>query len=240
MDLKHWTLETDSDGIAWLRIDKAESSANVLSTDVMMELDTALGALEAKTPRGLIVYSGKASGFVMGADINEFTSIDTTERAYEVTRLGQQLFDRIENLACPTIAAVNGFTMGGGLELVMAFDYRVALAGNKKILGLPEVKLGLHPGFGGTVRAVQLCGVRPAMQLMLTGNPVTVDKGKRIGLVDRIATEDNWRQVCRDLLASRHPDRRPERRRSSARRSSSEFSACRSYGPSSNRCSSSR
>ena len=209
MDLKHWTLETDSDGIAWLRIDKAESSANVLSSDVMMELDTVLGTLQAKTPRGFVVYSGKANGFVMGADINEFTSVDTTERAYEVTRLGQKLFDKIENLDCPTVAALNGFTMGGGLELVMAFDYRVALAGKKKVLGLPEVKLGLHPGFGGTVRAVQICGVRPAMQLMLTGNPVTVDKGKRIGLVDRIATEENWRQVCRDLVASRPAKQRP-------------------------------
>jgi 3-hydroxyacyl-CoA dehydrogenase/enoyl-CoA hydratase/3-hydroxybutyryl-CoA epimerase len=209
VELKHWTLDNDSDGIAWLRIDKADSSANVLSSEVMMELDTVLGALQANNPRGLVVYSGKSSGFVMGADINEFTSIDTTDRAYEVTRLGQQLFDKIENLDCPTVAAVNGFTMGGGLELVMAFDYRVALAGKKKILGLPEVKLGLHPGFGGTVRAVQLCGVRPAMQLMLTGNPVTVDKGKRIGLIDRIATEDNWRQVCRDLVASRPAKQRP-------------------------------
>jgi 3-hydroxyacyl-CoA dehydrogenase/enoyl-CoA hydratase/3-hydroxybutyryl-CoA epimerase len=209
VELKHWTLDNDSDGIAWLRIDKADSSANVLSSEVMMELDTVLGALQANNPRGLVLYSGKSSGFVMGADINEFTSIDTTDRAYEVTRLGQQLFDKIENLDCPTVAAVNGFTMGGGLELVMAFDYRVALAGKKKILGLPEVKLGLHPGFGGTVRAVQLCGVRPAMQLMLTGNPVTVDKGKRIGLIDRIATEDNWRQVCRDLVASRPAKQRP-------------------------------
>jgi 3-hydroxyacyl-CoA dehydrogenase/enoyl-CoA hydratase/3-hydroxybutyryl-CoA epimerase len=209
VELKHWTLDSDSDGIAWLRIDKADSSANVLSTEVMMELDSVLGALQANKPRGLVVYSGKSNGFVMGADINEFTAIDTTERAYEVTRLGQRLFDKIEDLGCPTVAAINGFTMGGGLELVMAFDYRVALAGNKKILGLPEVKLGLHPGFGGTVRAVQLCGVRPAMQLMLTGSPVTVEKGKRIGLVDRIATEDNWRQVCRDLVASRPPKQQP-------------------------------
>ena len=209
MESKHWTLETDSDGIAWLRIDKAESSANVLSTEVMMELDAVLGVLQANKPRGLVVYSGKSNGFVMGADINEFTSIDTTERAYEVTRLGQQLLDKIENLDFPTVAAINGFAMGGGLELVMAFDYRVALAGGKKILGLPEVKLGLHPGFGGTVRAVQLCGVRPAMQLMLTGSPVTVEKGKRIGLIDRIATADNWRQVCRDLVASRPAKQRP-------------------------------
>ena len=209
MDLKHWTLESDSDGIAWLRIDKADSSANVLSTEVMMELDTVLQALQANTPKGFVVYSGKANGFVMGADINEFTSIDSTERAYEVTRLGQQLFDRIENLGCPSVAALNGFTMGGGLELAMAFDYRVALAGKKKVLGLPEVKLGLHPGFGGTVRAVQLCGVRPAMQLMLTGNPVTVNKGKRIGLVDRVAAADNWRQVVRDLVASRPAKQKP-------------------------------
>ena len=209
MDLKHWHLETDADGVAWLRIDKADSSANVLSTEVMMELDTVLNALQASTPRGLVVYSGKANGFVMGADINEFTAIDTTERAFEVTRLGQQLFDRIEALDCPTVAALNGFTMGGGLELAMAFDYRVALAGKKKVLGLPEVKLGLHPGFGGTVRAVQLCGVRPAMQLMLTGSPVTVEKGKRIGLVDRIATEDNWRQVVRGLVASRPAKQKP-------------------------------
>jgi 3-hydroxyacyl-CoA dehydrogenase/enoyl-CoA hydratase/3-hydroxybutyryl-CoA epimerase len=208
VELKHWNVENDADGISWLRIDKADASANVLSTDVMTELGSIVESLHVNVPRGVVVYSGKGNGFVMGADINEFTSIDTPERAYEVTRLGQQLFDRIEALPCPTVAAINGFAMGGGLELVMAFDYRAAFAGNKKVLGLPEVKLGLHPGFGGTVRAVQLCGVRPAMQLMLTGNPVTADKGKRIGLVDRIVTEDNWRQVARDLITTRPPRRR--------------------------------
>ncbi len=209
MDLKHWTLETDDDGIAWLRIDKADSSANVLSSEVMVELNSIIDTLSAAPPRGLILYSGKSNGFVMGADINEFTAVDTPEMAYEVTRLGQQLLDRIENLACPTVAVINGYCMGGGLELVMACDYRVALASKKKILGLPEVKLGLHPGFGGTVRAVQICGVRPGMQLMLTGNPITVDKGRRIGLVDRIAAEDNWRQAARELIASRPARKRP-------------------------------
>lgn len=205
MDLKHWQLINDDDGIAWLRFDKADASANVLSTDVMMELDTIVDALGSKTPRGLVLYSGKSSGFIMGADINEFTAIDTPERAYEVTRLGQKLFSKIEQLACPTVAAINGYCMGGGLELAMAFDYRVALAGKKKILGLPEVKLGLHPGFGGTVRAVQLCGVRPAMQLMLTGSPVTADKARRIGLVNRIVAEDNWRQAAKELIGKRPP-----------------------------------
>jgi 3-hydroxyacyl-CoA dehydrogenase/enoyl-CoA hydratase/3-hydroxybutyryl-CoA epimerase len=203
--MQHWTKETDTDGIVWLRIDKAGSSANVLSSDVMMELNELADGLRAQPPRGLVLYSGKHNGFIMGADINEFTSVDTPERAYEVTRLGQKLFDKIEELACPTVVALNGFTMGGGLELAMAFDYRVALANKKRILGLPEVKLGLHPGFGGTVRAVQICGVRPAMQIMLTGNPITVDKARRIGLVDRIASEDSWRQAARELIASKPP-----------------------------------
>ena len=202
-------METDSDGIAWLCIDKADSSANVLSNDVMKELNSIVDDLHETPPRGLIMHSGKRSGFIMGADINEFTSVDSPELAYEVTRLGQQVFDKVEAMPCPTVVAINGFTMGGGLELAMAFDYRVALASKKKILGLPEVKLGLHPGFGGTVRTVQICGVRPAMQLMLTGNPITVDKGRRIGLIDRIASDEDWRQVARGLIAERPARAKP-------------------------------
>ena len=203
MTLSHWNAEPDSDGIVWLRLDKADSSANVLSTEVMTELSSVIDSLEASPPKGLVIHSGKQNGFVMGADINEFTGVESPDMAFEVTRLGQQLFDRIETLRCPTVAALNGFTMGGGLELAMA------LAGKKKVLGLPEVKLGLHPGFGGTVRAVQICGVRPAMQIMLTGNPITVDKGRRIGLVDRIATEDSWRQAAKELIAAARPNGRP-------------------------------
>ena len=208
MSSQHWKLETDDDGIAWLRIDKADSSANVLSTEVMAELNSHVDSLAGAAPRGLVVYSGKHNGFIMGADITEFTSIDSPERAYDVTRLGQKIFDKIERLSCPTVAAINGFAMGGGLELVMAFDYRLALSSKKRVLGLPEVKLGLHPGFGGTVRAVQICGVRPAMQLMLTGNPITVEKGRRIGLIDRIAAEDNWRQAAKEMIAAARPKQR--------------------------------
>jgi len=209
VELQHWTLQTDDDGIAWLCIDKADSNANVLSNDVMMELDSVIDSLQISVPKGLVIHSGKRNGFIMGADINEFTSVDTPELAYEVTRLGQRLFNKIEALNCPTVAAINGFAMGGGLELVMAFDYRIAHASKKKVLGLPEVKLGLHPGFGGTVRAVQICGVRPGMQLMLTGNPITVDKGRRIGLVDRIVSEDNWQQSAAELIASTPARNRP-------------------------------
>jgi len=209
MTMKHWTTETDDEGIVWTRIDKADGNANVLSNEVMTELDALIRPLQNAPPRGLVLFSGKHNGFIMGADITEFTSIKTPEQAYEVTRLGQAIFDRIEALDCPTVAAINGFALGGGLELAMAFDYRLALANKKPVLGLPEVQLGLHPGFGGTVRAVQICGVRPGMQLMLTGKPITVDKGRRIGLIDRIAAEDNWRQACRELIDSNKPKRRP-------------------------------
>ncbi|MBT8087410.1 MAG: enoyl-CoA hydratase/isomerase family protein, partial [Gammaproteobacteria bacterium] len=131
------------------------------------------------------------------------TSIDTPERAYELVRMGQQVFDRLESLACPTVAVINGFCLGGGLELAMACDYRVALASDKKILGLPEVKLGLHPGFGGTVRAVRICGVRAGMPIMLTGGSINVSKARRIGLIDGICEADDWRQAAVDILTTR-------------------------------------
>lgn len=205
--MQHWTTETDSDGLVWLRLDKADSKVNVLSSEVLLELDSIIEAVAAQQPKGLVVYSGKSTGFVMGADISEFATVDDAATAYEVTRKGQQILDKIEALNCPTVAALNGFALGGGLELAMAFDYRLALASKKRVLGLPEVKLGLHPGFGGTVRIIQICGVRQGMPIMLTGAPITVDKGRRIGLVDRIATEDNWRQAAKELIAAARPKR---------------------------------
>ncbi len=205
---EHWKLDTDDKGIAWLCIDKANAGANVLSSEVMMELDGLIKPLEQDPPRGLVVYSGKNRSFVMGADINEFVGIESQELAYELVSQGQELFNRLENLRCPTVAVINGVCLGGGLELAMACDYRVALDGDDRILGLPEVKLGLHPGFGGTVRAVQICGVRAGMPLMLTGNPITAAKGLRIGLIDAITSEDDWRRAALELIGTAKPKRR--------------------------------
>ena len=164
--------------------------------------------LEDLEPRRKQPWSAKNRSFVMGADIKEFTAIETVERAREVVRLGQQLMDKLEDLPCPTVAVINGFCLGGGLELAMACDYRIAFAGDKKIIGLPEVKLGLHPGFGGTVRAIQICGVRAGMQLMLTGNPVAPGKARTIGLVDKITSEEQWRGDAQALLAGAPAKRR--------------------------------
>jgi 3-hydroxyacyl-CoA dehydrogenase/enoyl-CoA hydratase/3-hydroxybutyryl-CoA epimerase len=202
---QHWKKDTDDNGIVWLCIDKADASANVLSSEVMQELDGVLAPLEKDPPRGLVVYSGKQRSFVMGADINEFLGIDTPELAYDLVSQGQQLFNRLEALRCPTVAVINGVCLGGGLELAMACDYRLALAGDERILGLPEVKLGLHPGFGGTVRAVQICGVRAGMPLMLTGNPITASKGQKIGLVDTVCGEADWRGAALELISAARP-----------------------------------
>ena len=203
----NWKIETDDAGIAWLCLDKADAKANVLSSGVIEELDGILGKLEASPPAGLVMYSGKPGSFIMGADINEFGGFESAAEVARLGKLGQGVFLRIRNLPCPTVAAINGVCLGGGLEIAMMFDYRIGPDSDKKIFGLPEVKLGLHPGFGGTVRAVQLCGVRAGMQLMLTGNPVDANKALRIGLIDRIAGEDKWRDVARMFIATK-PARR--------------------------------
>ncbi|MEM9689578.1 MAG: 3-hydroxyacyl-CoA dehydrogenase NAD-binding domain-containing protein [Pseudomonadota bacterium] len=205
MSQEHWSSESDADGIVWLRLDKSDGSANVLSGPVLTELNELLEPLPAKQPRGVVIYSGKSSGFIMGADINEFTKISNPDEAYALIRMGQQVLDKLEDLPCPTVAAINGFALGGGLELAMACDYRLAFCGDRKAFGLPEVQLGIHPGFGGTVRAVQIMGVRPAMQLMLTGAPINAVKARKLGLVDRIASDDNWRQAAKEMISARAP-----------------------------------
>lgn len=204
-EYQHWQRETDDRGVVWLCFDKAESSANVLSAAVLREFDTLLTAMEKDPPTGMAIYSGKPNGFIMGADINEFTTIDSADDAFHLIRLGQQLFDRLEALPCPTVAVINGFCLGGGFELALACDYRIALDNDKPIIGLPEVQLGLHPGFGGTIRAVKIAGVRNAMQLMLTGKSIRVSQALTQGLIDDTTGADDWRDAATRILGSGRP-----------------------------------
>jgi 3-hydroxyacyl-CoA dehydrogenase / enoyl-CoA hydratase / 3-hydroxybutyryl-CoA epimerase len=202
-----WKLERDAEGIAWLTLDKPGSSANVLSAGVLMELDELLGALEQDRPRGAVLISAKKSGFVAGADIKEFTALTDEASAYQLIHGGQEVLNRLAALPFPTVAAIHGFALGGGLELALACRYRVAVGDERLSLGLPEVMLGIHPGFGGTVRSVQVAGVRMAMELMLTGKPVRADKALRAGLVDRLVVESELRSSAREFVL-RSPARR--------------------------------
>ena len=191
-DTSAWKVERDTDSVVWLTIDKPDTSANVLSSGVLVELDALLQPLAKDPPRAVIVISAKKSGFIAGADIKEFTGIANLEDGFRLIRAGQEVLNRLEALPCPTVAAIHGFALGGGLELALACRYRVGVNDERLSLGLPEVRLGIHPGFGGTVRTVRLVGVRPAMEMMLTGKPVRAEKALRIGLVDRLvpAAED--------------------------------------------------
>jgi 3-hydroxyacyl-CoA dehydrogenase / enoyl-CoA hydratase / 3-hydroxybutyryl-CoA epimerase len=207
---RSWKLERDAEGIAWLTLDKPGTSANVLSGNVLMELDELLGALEQDRPRGAVLISAKKSGFVAGADIKEFTGLADEASGYELIHRGQQVLNRLAALPFPTAAAIHGFALGGGLELALACRYRVAVGDERLSLGLPEVLLGIHPGFGGTVRAVQVAGVRTAMEMMLTGKPLRAEKALRAGLIDRLVAEPELRSAARELvLRAPAPHRAP-------------------------------
>ena len=181
---KHWHLETDNDNIAWLHIDKADASANALGREMMDELDSILSELETERPKGLVILSDKPSGFIAGADINEFTTVENVEQARELICRGQGVINHIERLRFPTIALIHGFCLGGGLELALGCDYRIADDDAKTRLGLPEVKLGIHPGFGGAARLPLLIGAPDAMGLMLTGRAISARAAKKLGIID--------------------------------------------------------
>src|SRR5579871_4777026 len=140
----------DTEKIGWLVLDKPGSSANTLGRQVLEDLATQLSALETQSLRGLVIRSGKPSGFIAGADVHEFARLPSEGAALELVELGQSVCQRIEALPYPTLAALHGFALGGGLELALACRYRIGVRDARLALGLPEVRLGIHPGFGGT------------------------------------------------------------------------------------------
>ncbi len=205
-----WTRTQDNDGIVWLMLDRPGSSANALSKIVLEELDTILREIALTVPRGLVIGSAKASGFIAGADIKEFTTLSSVDEARRLVRAGQSVFDRLEALPCPTVAIIEGFALGGGLELALACRHRIGLDDGRLTLGLPEVMLGIHPGFGGTVRAVRLLGAANALDLMLTGRNLRADKARKMGLLDALARDaEGLRQLARDFILQPRPAHRP-------------------------------
>jgi 3-hydroxyacyl-CoA dehydrogenase/enoyl-CoA hydratase/3-hydroxybutyryl-CoA epimerase len=199
---RQWTLEIDSDRVAWLTFDKPGASANSLSRAAMEELDERLREAEQQRPAGLVIRSGK-SGFIAGADVSEFGQVREPAAAVPSIRAAHGVLQRLADLPFPTVAAINGYCLGGGLELAMACRHRVCADDPKVTLGLPEVMLGIHPGFGGTVRAVQLVGVATAMDLMLTGKNLRPDKALQLGLVDEIVPAGRLHDAAKALAL--HP-----------------------------------
>src|SRR5580692_6055200 len=187
----HWRLRTDEDGIAWLLFDKKDSSANTLSEEVLTELNAVLEKIERDHPRGLVIRSAKRSGFIAGADIAQFRGVTDPTPIETTLTQGHAVLDRLDRLPLPTIAVIHGYCLGGGLEVALACDFRIAI--DDASFGFPEVLLGLHPGLGGTVRLPHLISPVQAMTMMLTGKSERARKARALHLVDAVTQERHVR-----------------------------------------------
>jgi 3-hydroxyacyl-CoA dehydrogenase/enoyl-CoA hydratase/3-hydroxybutyryl-CoA epimerase len=205
---RHFKLTRDADGIAWLLFDRAEAGANTLSSDVLTEFDSILSALESERPAGLVIRSAKTSGFIAGADVNEFRGAADARAVETAIGKAHAVIDRLEALRIPTVAVIHGFCLGGGLEVALACQSRLAIDGAR--FGFPEVMLGLHPGLGGTARFTGLINPMQAMTLMLTGKTIDARRAKSLGLVDAVIQERHVANAVKDAVFGRLRRARPD------------------------------
>ena len=183
--------------VATLTINRPEK-LNALNKATILELHEAFLSLEANKAVQVIIVTGSGEkAFVAGADISEFANFSITEGAQLAAQGQELLFDLVENLQTPVIAAINGFALGGGLELAMACHFRVA-SDNAK-MGLPEVSLGVIPGYGGTQRLPQLIGKGRAMELIMTAGMITADDAYRTGLVNHVVPQNELLEFCNGI-----------------------------------------
>jgi 3-hydroxyacyl-CoA dehydrogenase/enoyl-CoA hydratase/3-hydroxybutyryl-CoA epimerase len=204
-DLQDWRFTVDFEGIAWAVMDRKGESMNSLGRRPTEELGEIVKAVEDLSARGevkgLVLISAKERSFIAGADIREFESFDTEAKITEVVRQTLELIDRIDRLPVPVVAAIHGYCLGGGLELALACDWRVADREDGTRLGFPEVKLGIFPGLNGTVRAIEAAGPMDAMTAMLTGRMLRPTAAKAMGLVDQLVpTRHNLRWAARKAV----------------------------------------
>ncbi len=204
----NWTIENDSNNIAWIHFDTPDASANLLSQTAIKELDDILQAFEKALPQALVILSDKKGSFVFGADIKEFTALDNKEQALAFMHKGHALMNRMEAMPCPTISMIHGPCFGGGTELSLACDYIIATDDKKTKIGLPEIKLGIHPGYGGTARSIERCGPLAAMNIMLTGRALTARAAKKIRLIDEMVPLRQLRAAAEKFALST-PKRKP-------------------------------
>lgn len=187
LTLRNWQTEIRNDGILVLTLDRPDASVNALCQAVLNELDGIIERIAFAPPKGLIIRSGKQAGFIPGADIAEFAEFDAKGTVLDAISNGQNVFQRIAELPCPSVVLIHGHCMGGGTELSLACTARVASNDDSTRIGLPEVKLGIYPGWGGSVRLPRLVGAPAAFDMMLTGRALSASAARAIGLVDAVA-----------------------------------------------------
>ncbi len=214
---EHFSMETDDRGVTTVKLDVRGRPMNVLDASVITELEQIVSWLALRDDAPLTVFrSGKESGFLAGADVKAIRAIDSAEQAEATLKRGQRLFDRVEQLPMPTLAVLHGPCLGGGLEFSLACDYRIARDNSSTQIGLPEIKLGLIPGWGGTQRLPRLIGCREALEMILQGRSLDAQQALRIGLIDEAVSplgwESNVEALVDDCLAKRLTRRPMDRR----------------------------
>ena len=209
-------LEIEQDGLAQVVFDDPDRSMNVLSRAVMTRFDQVLDDLERAVAEGsvraVLVRSAKPGSFIAGADVEEIVTVVNPEAGVEAARVGQELFARLSTLAAPTICAIDGVCLGGGTEIALACHFRVASDDERTRIGLPEVQLGILPGWGGTSRLPRLVGLQAALDMILTGKPVRASKARRIGLVDGVFPTTQFAERARAFALSADPRRQKGRK----------------------------
>lgn len=208
---KHWEMQKDNENIIWLAINRQDLAVNAINDEVLDELNGLLQEI-AKLPeaQGLIIYSAKPKGFIAGADVYAFSKFKDPADAVNFLRKGQTVFSRLEALTIPTVAMIDGFCMGGGLELALACDYRIATDDKNTRLGLPEILLGIHPGWGGTVRLPRLIGGFNALsKVILTGAPLAAMKAKQLGLVNEVVPLRQLRRAAIYFIKNKPAKHKP-------------------------------
>ena len=208
---KHWDLQKDSDNILWLGLDRKDTSINSMNEEVLDELNSLLHEIaQDKNAIGLIVYSSKGKGFIAGADVTLFSKFESPAHAVDFLRKGQAVYARLEALSIPSVAMIDGFCMGGGYELALACTYRVASDEKDTRIGLPEVMLGIHPGWGGTVRLPELIGGFNALsQVILTGSALAAPKAKALGMVDDVVPVRQLKRAAVYFIKNKPPKHKP-------------------------------
>jgi 3-hydroxyacyl-CoA dehydrogenase/enoyl-CoA hydratase/3-hydroxybutyryl-CoA epimerase len=205
---KNWRCEIDGEQIARVTLDRDGEKTNTLSRAVVSEFKEVIEYLEQHSPKGVILRSGKPSGFIFGADIHEFLGLQTESDAFELIHTTQNLLTRWEALPMPTVAIIRGMCLGGGLEVALSCRYRVADTDGETMLGLPEVRLGIQPGWGGTVRLPRVVGIAAAMPLILTGQLLDPKRAKRLGFVDVAQPKRHCETAALALIAENKPQKR--------------------------------
>jgi 3-hydroxyacyl-CoA dehydrogenase/enoyl-CoA hydratase/3-hydroxybutyryl-CoA epimerase len=217
-----WSFDLDFEGIGWLTIDVPDAPVNTLSRETLAELMGIVTALEGLVTsgelKGVVLLSGKESGFIAGADVTEFDEMSDPGVLKAALDRAHALFDRIEALKVPVVAGIHGFCLGGGLELALACQYRIAVNDDKTRIGFPEVNLGIFPGFGGSGRSIRQAGPVDAMQIMLTGKLLRAGQARRMGLVDKLVRHrDTLRWEARKaVLQNRKSSEAPFAKRAAA------------------------